>query len=72
MEKEKRVPSGLRFPESLDKKIREMMIAEKKDNFSAFVVDLCWKGIDRYDPDKEVIEKTDSTQKETLPDERAQ
>jgi len=62
--KEKRIPGGLRFTISLDKKIREMMKAEKRDNFSAFVIDLCWKGIEQHCLDKKTIEKMSDIKRE--------
>ena len=64
VKKEKRVPGGLRFPESLDSKIREMMKIEKTENFSAFVIDLCWKGVEQYHQDKEIIKKASDPQRE--------
>jgi len=62
--KEKRKQRGVRFPISLLGKIEDVMKSEKSDNFSAIVVSLCWKGIDRYYSEKITIENTFSDKKE--------
>ncbi len=64
--KEEKVFKGIKFPSSLLEKIEDVMKSEKSDNFSAIIVSLCWKGVDRYYSEKTTIEDTISDKKRDI------
>ena len=76
-DKEKNINTGMRFPESLIGQINKIKEIGKKRTFTEVVVDLCWKGVEEYYWEKEVIAKAkkerESTiiEKETSPDAKA-
>ena len=69
--KEITVQKGVRFPVSLIAEIDKIKKTEKRGTFSVVVLDLCWKGVDRYYYEKGVIKTSDENKRETSCDVRA-